>query len=401
MSTASPPSLFGVMIWKEFQHLRRDKTGLRLMIMVPLVQMMVLGYALTTEVKHTPVGVLDHDRSPASRSLIQTVAHNDLFRFLGTAASEGDLRRSLDRGDIKLALIIPPDFSEDLERALPRLAGGGGPAGLMPGMRNPGGAQVQLWVDGQDANSAGVARGYLGSVLNQWARARLEQGLLSQGLRLDQVLPLKVEVKVLFNPQLKSTWYMIPGVAVILITMITALLTGFSIVREKESGTLEQLMVTPLQPMHVVVGKTLPFFLIGLLELLVALALAQLWFQVPFRGSYLALIAFSAAYMLSSLGIGIFTSTVARTQQQALFVIWFFLLFFLLLSGFFMPIENMPTWVQQVTLVNPVRWFMHVLREMFLKGSGFAELWREGLAMLAIGVTVLSLAVVKFNRRLG
>jgi ABC-2 type transport system permease protein len=395
-------NLFGVMVWKEFQQLRRDKAGLRLMIMVPLVQMVVLGYALTTEVKHTPVAVLDHDRSPASRSLIEAVAHNDLFRFRGHAASEADLRRRLDQGEIKLALILPPDFTEDLEKALPRSASGGGaPAALTPGAKSPDGAQVQLWVDGQDANSAGVARGYLGSVLNQWGRSRMEARLAAQGIRLDQVLPLKTEVKVLFNPQLKSTWYMIPGVAVILITMVTALLTGFSIVREKEAGTLEQLMVTPLKPMHVVVGKTLPFFLVGLVELMVALALAQLWFKVPFRGSYLALVAFSATYMLSSLGIGIFTSTVARTQQQALFVIWFFLLFFLLLSGFFMPIENMPPWVQHVTMVNPVRWFMHVLREMFLKGSGFAELWREGLAMLAIGCTVFSMAVLKFNRRLG
>ncbi|HLP42056.1 MAG TPA: ABC transporter permease, partial [Fibrobacteria bacterium] len=149
----------------------------------------------------------------------------------------------------------------------------------------------------------------------------------------------------------------------------------------------------------VVLGKTFPFFLVGLLELFLALGVAQLWFKVPFRGSYLTLLAFSAAYLLSSLGIGIFTSTLARTQQQALFIIWFFLLFFLLLSGFFMPIENMPGWVQRVTYANPVRYFMHVLREMFLKGSGFAELWREGLAMLGIGLTVFLAAVLAFNRR--
>lgn len=396
-------SLYRVMIWKEFQQLKRDKVGLRLMFIMPLVQMFVLGYALTTEVKHTPVAVLDHDRSPVSRSLVDAVAHNDLFRFRGHAASEADLRRRLDRGEIRLGLILPPDFSEDLERAMPNLAAGpgGGSAGLVPGMKTAEGAKVQIWVDGQDANSAGVARGYLSAVLNQWSRGRLETRLAAQGLRLDQVLPVKVETQVLFNPLLKSTWYMIPGVAVILITMVTALLTGFSIVREKEAGTLEQLLVTPVKPSHVLVGKTLPFFIVGLVELMVALALARLWFQVPFRGGYLALIAFSTVYMLSSLGIGILTSTVARTQQQALFIIWFFLLFFMLLSGFFMPVENMPAWVQTVTLANPVRWFMHVLREMFLKGSGFAELWREGLAMLAIGAAVFTMAVLKFNRRMG
>ena len=409
-------SLFRVMIWKEFQQIRRDRVGLRLMIAVPLVQMFVLGYALTTEVKHTPVAAVDHDRSPASRSLIESVAGNDLFRFRGIYASEAELRRGLDRGDIRLGFILPADFSADLERALPGrstgpgtggpgaagatgAAGAAGSAGLVPGVRPPSGARVQILVDGQDASSAGVARGYLVSVLNQWAGRRLEAALLAAGTRLDQVLPLSVDVRVLFNPMLKSTWYMIPGVAVILVTMVTALLTGFSIVREKEAGTLEQLLVTPVRPVHVIVGKTLPYFLIGLLELMAALLLARLWFRVPFLGGYGTLLAFSSAYMLSSLGIGILTSAVARTQQQALFIIWFFLLFFMLLSGFFMPVENMPHWVQQVTLANPVRWFMHVLREMFLKGSGFRELWREGLAMLAIGFTVFSLAVLRFHRQ--
>ena len=158
-------------------------------------------------------------------------------------------------------------------------------------------------------------------------------------------------------------------------------------------------MVTPLKPIHVVVGKAVPFFFIGVAELMIALVIAQLKFNVPFRGNYLVLLAFTSAYMLSSLGVGILTSTIARTQQQALFIIWFFLLFFMLLSGFFLPVANMPHWVQMVTLANPVRWFMYVLREMFLKGSGFAELWRQGLAMLAIGGTVFTFAVLKFHRK--
>lgn len=262
------------------------------------------------------------------------------------------------------------------------------------------GAKLQLWVDGQDANSAGVARGYISAILNRWGMQWLGNRLAASGISLDQVIPISIEATVLFNPLLKSTWFMIPGVAVILVTMVTALLTGFSIVREKEAGTLEQLMVTPIKPIHVVVGKTVPFFFIGVVELMAALVMAQLWFKVPFRGNYGTLIVFSSAYLLSSLGIGIFTSTVARTQQQALFIIWFFLLFFMLLSGFFMPVENMPDWVQTVTYLNPVRYFMHVLREMFLKGSGFLELWQEGVAMFSIGMLVFTMAVLKFNRRL-
>ncbi len=391
--------LLFTIIWKEFLQLRRDKTSLRLVFIVPFVQMILLGYALTTEVKHTPVAVLDHDNGPRSRSLIQAVSNNALFRFQGYVESETRMRELLDRGEIQIGLIIPEDFDRSLERAtsLNASAPDGAPSlGAGPGEN---GAAVQLWVDGQDANSSGVARGYLSAILNQWSTAYLSTKLFASGIRLDQMLPLKVESTVLFNPLLKSTWYMIPGIAVILVTMVTALLTGFSIVREKEAGTLEQLMVTPLRPVHVVVGKAAPFFLIGVLELMFALIVAQVWFKVPFRGSYLTLLVFSACYMLSSLGIGIFTSTVARTQQQALFIIWFFLLFFMLLSGFFLPVENMPHWVQSVTYANPVRYFMHVLREMFLKGSGFKELWREGLAMLGIGFFVFTFSVLKFNRK--
>lgn len=390
-------NLLFVVVRKELQQLFRDKTSLRLMLIVPMVQMLVLGYALTTEVKHTPVAVLDHDGGPDSRSLIREVASNDLFNYRGYAASEAELRDMLDRGRIKVALIIPSDFSRQLEQATRMNPGGQGMSAIGTGPKGTG-ARVQLWLDGQDANSSGVARGYLSAILNRWATDHLRLRLESAGIRLDQVLPLTIDATVLFNPLLKSTWYMIPGVAVILVTMVTALLTGFSIVREKEAGTLEQLMVTPIKPIHVVVGKAVPFFLIGVVELMVALVMAQLWFKVPFRGSYLTLIVFSAAYMLSSLGIGIFTSTVARTQQQALFIIWFFLLFFMLLSGFFMPVENMPHWVRMVTYGNPVRYFMYVLREMFLKGSGFKELWREGLAMVGIGVSVFTFSVLKFNR---
>jgi ABC-2 type transport system permease protein len=392
-------NLFWVIIRKEFQQLFRDKTSIRLMLVVPMMQMLVLGYSLTTEVKHTPIAVLNHDDSPQSRSLIQAVSSNELFNFQGHANSEEQLRQMLDQGKIKIGLIIPQNFTKDLELATRLNQGSAGMGGLGNGPKGHG-ARIQLWVDGQDANSSGVARGYISAIINRWGTDWLRGRLAATGIRLDQVLPLSVDATVLFNPQLKSTWYMIPGVAVILVTMVTALLTGFSIVGEKEAGTLEQLLVTPIKPIHIVIGKTIPFFFIGVAELMLALAFAQIWFKVPFRGNYFSLVVFSSAYMLSSLGIGIFTSTVARTQQQALFIIWFFLLFFLLLSGFFMPVENMPHWVQIVTYFNPVRYFMHVLREMFLKGSGFTELWREGLAMLSIGVSVFIFAVLKFNRRI-
>jgi ABC-2 type transport system permease protein len=192
---------------------------------------------------------------------------------------------------------------------------------------------------------------------------------------------------------------MVPALAVLLVTMITALLTGFSIVKEKEAGTLEQLMVTPLTPLHVVLGKVAPLIVIGLAELCVVLLFATLWFGIPFKGDFFTLMLFGLIYMASSLGIGILTSTIARTPQQVLFLTFFVLIFFILLSGFFIPIENMPRWVQTVTLINPLRFFMFVIREIFLKGSGFAELWRQGLAIMGIGLVVFCGALLTFHRK--
>ena len=192
---------------------------------------------------------------------------------------------------------------------------------------------------------------------------------------------------------------MVPALVVLLVTMVTGLLSGLSIVKEKEKGTFEQLMVTPLHPAHLIFGKTVPYFIIGLLELMVFLVLAILWFRIPFRGEVGTFLLFGAVYMLSSLGIGMFTSTIARTPQQVLFLIWFILIFFILLSGFFMPVENTPLWVQRITLANPVRYFMFAVRELFLKGTTLRELWRELAAMGAIGMAVFGGALALFHRR--
>jgi ABC-2 type transport system permease protein len=378
---------------KEMQQLLRDKGALRLLFAMPLVQLIVLGFAITTEVRHTPYMWVDHCKCTESRDLLRRLPLHDLFIDKGEAADEATLRQAMDQGRIRLGLVLPADFGT-------RLMAASDPRTLSePKHQKPPGASLQMIVDGQDANSASVARGYLTAIATRWSMQWLEARLQAQGLSLEEVLPIRVGTQVLFNPLLQSPWYMVPGIGVILVTIVTALLTGFSIVREKESGTLEQLMVTPLQPVALVLGKAMPFFFLGLIELFAILGLAVLLFQVPFEGNLFALALFASAYMLSSLGIGILTSAVVKTQQQALFVIWFFLLFFLLLSGFFMPIENMPAWVQTLTYANPVRYFMVVLREMFLKGSGPAELWRELLAMLAIGGTVFTLAVLLFKRK--
>jgi ABC-2 type transport system permease protein len=372
-------NLVRLMVWKEFAHIRADRLSVRLMIFPVFVMTFLLGYALTTEVRNIDVAVVDQSRTPESLSLIETLRSNRLFRWKGAIPTTGEAGQRMDAGTVKAVLVIPPDFSQDL-------------AGSQ-------GAHVQLLVDGQDANSANVSRGYLTAIVSRWALQRFGRELEKRGVRVQSLVPVTVTPVIMFNPLLKSTWYMVPALVVMLVTIITGLLSGLSIVKEKESGTLEQLMVTPLEPRHLIIGKTVPYLLIGLAEMCLFLVVVLLWFRIPFRGNVLVFFLFGLVYMGSSLGIGIFTSTIARTPQQVLFLIWFILIFFILLSGFFMPVENMPHWVQNVSRVNPVRYFMFAVREIFLKGSGLAELWRELLAMLAIGVTVLSASVMLFHRR--
>jgi len=370
-----------LIVWKEFTQIRSDPLIIRLIIFPVVLQMFVLGYALTTEVKNTTITFLDRSDTPESVSLVQAIKRNPLFAFAGCAESESDCRRRLDRGDARLALIIPATFARDLS--------------------GPQGANVSLIIDGQDANSSNIASGYVNAIITGWSVSYLQKKLESRGLRLRNVLPVEARPVILYNPMLKSTWYMVPALAVVLVTMITALLTGFSIVKEKEAGTLEQLMVTPLSPVHVVLGKIIPYVVIGLFELSAVLAAATLWFGVPFKGNFLTVLLFGLIYMTSSIGIGILVSTIARNAQQVLFMLWFILIFFLFLSGFFLALENMPAWVQKLTYINPLRYFMFILREMFLKGSGFAELWPQGLAMLAIGGVVFGASLLTFQRKVG
>lgn len=364
---------------KEFAQIKADPLMTRLIFAPVFIQLFVIGYALTTEVRHLPVVVLDHCRTPQSVDLIRGFTVGEQFDFRGHVSSERAVRQALDNGAARLAVIIPADFSQNLHRTRP--------------------ARVQLLVDGQDANSSQVAVGYAQAIINRWAQRYLKEQLRARGIDIRRMIPVDIPVTVLYNPLLQSSWYMIPGLVVLLVTVVTSLLTGLSLVREKERGTLEQLLVTPVRPVALILGKIAPFIVLGLFEICMFLLLATFWFGIPFRGSLLTLLGFAALYMVSSLGIGILMSTIARTSQQVLFLTYFTMIFFVLLSGWFIPVENMPLWVQQLTYVNPVRFFLSVVRDIFLKGLGFADLWRESLAMAAIGVTVFAMSLVAFKRR--
>lgn len=371
--------LIPLMIWKEFAHIRSDSFSIKLMIFPVILQVLIMGYALTNEVKNTTISVLDLSNTSASRSLTESIRHNYLFKYRTPAESIDEIRMRLDYGDIRIGMVIPEDFSSRLHEK--------------------DGAQVQILIDGQDANSSSVASGYLNAIISRWANTFLKNQMEKKGIKIDSVIPLQVNPAIIFNPLLKSTWFMVPALVVLLITMVTSLLSGLSIVKEKEAGTLEQLMVTPLRPIHLIFGKTIPYLIIGFIELCVFVLFAVLWFKIPFRGSIFTFFLFGFIYMLSSLGIGILTSTIARTPQQVLLLIWFLLMCFILLSGFFIPVENMPLWIQKVTIANPVRWFMFAVREIFLKGSGIQYLWKESIYMAVTGITVFGAAILLFQRK--
>jgi len=370
-----------LIIWKEFKQIHSDPLTIRLIILPVFLQMFILGYALTTEVKNITITVLDRNKTPQSASLVTSVINNKLFRFAGYAESEEEVRAKLDRGEAKLGIIVPSSFSYDL--------------------LSPKGAHVSLLIDGQDANSSNIASGYVFSIIQGWSISFLKNKLASMGIKISNIIPLEVRPVILFNPMLKSTWYMVPGFAVILVTMITAILTAFSLVKEKESGTLEQLLVTPISSYQIVLGKIVPYIIIGLFELTAVLISAVLWFRIPFRGNFLTILIFGLIYMTSSLGVGILVSTIAKNAQQVLFLLWFILIFFLFLSGFFLPIENLPPWVQNLTCINPLKYFIFICREMFLKGSGILELWKESFYMLIIGCIVFTGSLLTFKRRIG
>ncbi len=367
-----------MILWKEFLHIKADPLMIRLITIPVLIQLFVMGYALTVEVKNIPIIICDRSNTPQSREVVSIIKQSDKFVYKG-AAHENEVRALIYKGVAKIAIVIPGDFTRSME--------------------SKSGGSIQIIADGQDANSSNVALGYCKAIISVWAKNRLAYKFEQAGMDIDQLIPVKISTSILYNPMLEPTWYMIPALSVLLVTIVTSLLTGLSIVRERESGTFEQLMVTPIKPIHIIFGKIAPFAIIGLLEISAVLIIATLFFKIPFNGNLVILFAFAIVYMISSLGIGIFVSTITRTPQQVLFLIWFVLIFFILLSGFFVPVENMPQWIQSITYFNPVRFFMFAVREIFLKGTGFAGLWEEFVILLGIGFSVFSMAILSFNRR--
>ncbi len=364
------------LIQKEFRQIRRVKAYIGIIFVMPFVQLLILGFAITIDVKNLPLVIVDEDHSSASRRMIEAFSKTDLFDYKGVAPSSKNVVELLDENKVRVAIIIPIHFERDLKKGKKPL--------------------VQVLVDGVDGNSAGIAMAYV----NQTAMLLQKDWL--KGYSGEQMKAKLIEIvpRMWYNPNLESKYNIVPGILAVLITMITAFLTAMNLVREKEIGTLEQLMVTPIKSWEMILGKILPFLVIAIMLLIVGVFAAGIVFNIWVKGSYLLLFVMTIVFSMSTLGLGIFASTMANTQQQAMFIAYFFSIFALLLSGFFIPIENMPSWVQTITYLNPLRYFIVIIREIYLKGSGFIHLWKEALAMAVFGGVMIILASLRLRKRL-
>jgi len=365
------------MIRKEFRQVFRNRQMLFLIFFVPLVQLVILGNAITTEVKHLKLLVVDLDQSRESAALARAFAAAAGFDVVGHTQDQGRIKEGMKAWRVQLALVIPPRFGRDL---------GGG--------RQP---QVQLVVDGVDGNSAGVALGYARGVVAGFAQTWAGE----RGLGPARVHPTRMEEQMWYNPELSSRQYMVPGIVVVLLTLLPMMLSSMSLVREGEIGTLEQLMVTPLTKYQLLLGKLIPFLILSCAELALVTAAAVRFFDIPMQGSYLLLAGLALVYLFTTLGLGIFISTLARSQQQAMFIAWFFMVFMVLMGGFFIPIENMPPLLQKLTYLNPMRYFMAITRDLFQKGASLDLLLGEAVPMAVFGALIFSFSVIRFRKSVG
>ncbi len=356
---------------KELRQIWRDPRTKRLVLAAPVVQLLLFGYAVTTDVHDVTTIVVDHDRSQASRSLQDALQAGGYFRIVQTTEDSRALARALDHGDATIGLDIPRGFEADLA------------AGR--------GARVQVLVDGTNSNTGTVAQGYVARIVQQYGLdyARAHGAALAPAVDL--------RTRAWYNPGLLSRVYNVPAVVGALITLMCLLLTSLAVVRERELGTLEQLMVSPLTATELILGKTVPVMLIGYIDLTLVTTMALLWFGVPFQGSVLLLFAAAFVYILSALGLGLFISTISRTQQEAFMGMFLVMMPIIILSGFMYPVRSMPLFFQRLTLLNPLRHFLEVVRAIFLKGAGVAELWPQLLAMSLSAIVLLSLSIWRFR----
>jgi ABC-2 type transport system permease protein len=365
---------------KEFLQLRRDPRLFPVLFISPVLQLLLLGYAANLDVREIPSVVCDLDRSAASRGFLDQFVNSGYFSVRADLGRMEDIDPYLDNGRAAMAFIIPRGFGDDLAAARP--------------------AAVMIIADGAESQSATIGVNYANMIAGRYAQRLILQRFARIRGAVGKPVLVEAEVRIWYNPELRSRNFMVPGVLGLILMIMTIALASMGIVREKEAGTMEQLIVTPIRPHQLIAGKLLPFVLIGLVDATFVLVVARGWFGIPIRGSVALLYVLSLAFMLSTLGIGLFISTISRTQQQAMFTTIFFIMPMILLGGFVFPIENMPVFFQHVSRVVPTRYYFVIIRGIMLRGAGWRELWDQAAALLVIGTVLFALSVFRFRKKL-
>ncbi|HIE38019.1 MAG TPA: ABC transporter permease [Anaerolineales bacterium] len=362
---------------KELLHIVRDRRTMAVMFLIPIVQLFLLGYAATTDIEHLRTTVLDGDRTPQSRELIEAYRASNYFDIVAYVADEDELARMMDRGTVWAGLIIPAGYGAD----------------VVSGQT----ASVAFVIDGSDPNVANAVFAASQQVGQAQSMRIIERRL---GISPDEMTALEVRSRVWYNPEMKSVNFMIPGLIAMILFTITIMLTSLAIVREREQGTIEQLMVTPIRPIELVVGKVTPYIAVAFFNVLEVLAIGVYWFGVPIHGSLGLLMALAAVFLMTSLGIGIFISSVTNTQQEAMLTVWMMLLPSIFLAGFFFPLEAMPKFLQAISYFIPLRYMLVIIRGIILKGVGIGPLADQVVPLLLFGVSILIFAATRFRKRL-
>ncbi len=367
------------LIRKEFIQIWRDPRTLALILVMPIVQLFLLGYAATTDVKNISLAVWDQSQTPQSRAFLDAFRSANYFRIAYSVGSQAEYRMLIETGKARAALIIPPDYANRLQE---------------------GNAQVSMVLDGSDATVGGTALSTARLIGQSYATKVLTEQLALTGRSATITPPVEVRTQVWYNPDLISAYFNIPGVIGMILSFITALLTATAVVRERERGTIEQLIVTPIRSWELIVGKILPYVMLAFVDVLEVLIIGHWWFKVPVRGDLGLILLLSGLFVLSSLGIGLFASTVANTQQEAMLTVMFTMLPSIFLSGFFFPLDAMPKFLQIVSYAVPLRYYLVIIRALLLKGVGVDALQNEIIALTIFAVVIMGAAALRFRKRL-
>jgi ABC-2 type transport system permease protein len=368
------------LIRKEFIQILRDPRTLALVLVMPIMQLLLLGYAATNDVRNVPLVVYDQDRGPAARELLDAYRAADYFLIAFDVDSEDALRQSIDNGQARVGLIIPADYTQQI--------------------KSNGSASVMFILDGSDPTVAATALSAAQLIGQQHATQILADRLERRAQTASLQPPVVVHTQVWYNPDMISAYYMIPGVIGMILFALTSILTATAVVRERERGTIEQLIVTPIRPWELVVGKLLPYVILAFLNVLEVLAIGHWWFGVPVRGNLALILGLSGLFLVSSLGIGLFASTIANTQQEAMLVVWMTLLPALFLSGFFFPLEAMPKLMQWISLFLPLRYYLVIIRSLLLKDIDVIALRNNIIALTVFGIALMTIASLRIRKRL-